>query len=577
VESEFGVGTTFAVVIPARYADATRDEARKTTEPRRVATENAFVEEATLWLPNRNPPSTTTPRGRDELPGVDGDPLIGRVLVVDDNADMRDYLARVLSKHWTVETAVDGTIALALLRNHRPDLVLTDIMMPNLDGFGLIAALRAAEATADIPVIMLSARAGEESRIEGLRAGADDYLIKPFSARELVARVQVHLTLAQLRRKLLERAVQARQAAEQATRAKDEFLAMLGHELRNPLSPIVMAVQLMKQHGANGTELRIIERQLRQLVRLVDDLLDVSRITRGKVELQREPVAVAEVMTRAVETASPLLEQRGQPLDLNVPDDLSVNGDPTRLAQVFANLLTNASKYSDPGTPIRVSARAIGDRVEIRTRDLGIGIRPELLERVFDLFVQQPQSLDRSAGGLGLGLAIVKNLVSSHGGTVRVESAGSGMGSEFIVELPLFSAEGGEQLDASATDENAPERARTIRRVLVVDDNEDGAEMLGRSLASMGHRVRVAHDGMSALDTAAKFHPEVALLDIGLPVMNGYELAGRLREMPGGHDIRLVAVTGYGQAGDRDASRAAGFSDHVVKPVDIESLGNIIA
>jgi CheY-like chemotaxis protein len=244
---------------------------------------------------------------------------------------------------------------------------------------------------------------------------------------------------------------------------------------------------------------------------------------------------------------------------------------------VFANLLTNASKYSDPGTPIRVSARAIGDRVEIRVRDLGIGIRPELLERVFDLFVQQPQSLDRSAGGLGLGLAIVKNLVRSHGGTVRAESAGAGKGSEFIVDLPLSSASDSEHLEATAVDESAAGKARTMLRVLVVDDHEDGAEMLAQSLASMGHRVRVAHDGTSALDIAAKFHPEVALLDIGLPVMNGYELAGRLREMPGEHDIRLIAVTGYGQAGDRDASREAGFSEHLVKPVDIKSLRDVIA
>jgi signal transduction histidine kinase len=572
VQSEYGVGTKFTVAIPARYADA-QVEARSTTEP---ASENAFVEEALLWLPNRNP-STTAHTEQDDSRGAGGEPLTGRVLVADDNADMRDYLTRILSKRWTVETAVDGEVALASLRKHRPDLVLTDIMMPNLDGFGLIAALRADEATADIPVIMLSARAGEESRIEGLQAGADDYLIKPFSARELIARVQVHLTLAQLRRKLLERAVEAQRAAEEATRAKDQFLAMLGHELRNPLSPIVMAVKLMKQGGASGRELRIIERQLRQLVRLVDDLLDVSRITRGKIELHREPVPISEVMTHAVETASPLLEQRKQPLDLCIPRDLIVNGDPARLAQVFANLLTNASKYSDPGTPIRVSARAIGDRVEIRTRDFGIGIRPELLERVFDLFVQQPQSLDRSEGGLGLGLAIVKNLVKSHGGSVRAESAGPGMGSEFIVDLPLFSASGYEQLDGIAPDASSPVKAQTIRKVLVVDDNKDGAEMLAHSLASMGHRVRVAHDGMSALDTAAKFHPEVALLDIGLPVMDGYELAGRLREMPGGHDIRLIAITGYGQSGDRDASRAAGFSDHLVKPVDTESLRDVLS
>jgi signal transduction histidine kinase len=263
-------------------------------------------------------------------------------------------------------------------------VILADAMMPNVDGFELVARLRQSESTADIPVIMLSARAGEESRIEGLSAGADDYLVKPFSARELLARVRVHVTLAQLRRKLLERAVGAQSAAEDATRAKDEFLAMLGHELRNPLSPIVTAVGLLKRRGVNGKEIEIIERQLRQVVRLVDDLMDVSRITRGKVDLHVERVTLADVLTRAIETTSPLLEQRHHPFVVDVPEALVVNADPSRLAQVFANLLTNASKYSDPGTEIRVSARASGDRVDIRVADRGIGVQRDLLERVFD-------------------------------------------------------------------------------------------------------------------------------------------------------------------------------------------------
>ena len=279
---------------------------------------------------------------------------------MDDNADMREYLARMLAPHWTVETAVDGEAALTSIRARRPDVVLTDVMMPNLDGFGLVARLRADEATADLPVIVLSARAGEESRIEGLQVGADDYLVKPFSARELIARVQVHVSLAQLRRRLLERAEEARRAAEDATRAKDEFLAMLGHELRNPLSPIVMAVELMHRRGVSSKELSVIERQLKQLMRLVDDLLDVSRITRGKVDLHKERTSIAEVVKRAAETTQPLFQERQQPLALDVPGDLFVDGDPTRLQQVFANLLTNASKYSDPGTGVGVSAKPAG-------------------------------------------------------------------------------------------------------------------------------------------------------------------------------------------------------------------------
>jgi DNA-binding response OmpR family regulator len=226
---------------------------------------------------------------------------------VDDNADMREYLSRILAPRWTVETAVDGEAALASIRARRPDVVLTDVMMPNLDGFGLVARLRANEAMADLPVIVLSARAGEEPRLEGLQVGADDYLVKPFSARELIARVQVHVTLARLRRRLLVRAEEARRAAEDATRAKDEFLAMLGHELRNPLTPILMAVELMRRRGVNSKEVLIIERQLRQLMRLVDDLLDVARIARGKVDLHKERTSIALVVKRAAESTQPLL------------------------------------------------------------------------------------------------------------------------------------------------------------------------------------------------------------------------------------------------------------------------------
>ena len=283
-------------------------------------------------------------------------------------------------------------------------------------------------------------------------------------------------------------------------------------------------------------------------MRLVDDLLDVSRITRGKVDLHKERTSIAEVVKRAAETTQPLFQERQQPLALDVPGDLFVDGDPTRLQQVVANLLTNASKYSDPGTGVGVSAKPVGDRVEIRVRDHGIGIRPEMIERVFDLFVQQPQALDRAAGGLGLGLAIVKNLVASHGGSVRAESDGPGMGSEFIVTLPsLPAAEGAARPATTGAATGAPQRY-PVCRVLVVDDSADGAAMLADSLESMGHEVRVAHDGRAALDAAAVFHPDVAVLDIGLPEMSGYELAAHLRELPGGRAIRFVAATGYGRS-----------------------------
>ena len=572
------VGTVMTVAIPARTEDrASEGRGRPArTDARRVG--NLFLEESLRWLPKGGASQSVAAA---EAPGSkwlsDAAPEVARVLVVDDNSDLRDYLARTLARRWTVDTAVDGEAALAAVRANRPDVIVTDVMMPNLDGFGLIARLRADESTSDITVIVLSARAGEESRIEGLRAGADDYLVKPFSARELVARVQVHLTLAHLRRKLLERAVEARRAAEEGARAKDEFLAMLGHELRGPLSPIMTAVQLMLRRDPSSKELHIVDRQLKQLVRLVDDLLDVSRISRGKIELRPEQTSIVDVLRRAIDATQPLYEQRRQPLDLDFARDLVVRGDPTRLEQVFSNLLTNAAKYSDPSTTVHLSAKSVGDCAEIRVRDQGIGIQADLLDRVFDPFVQQPQSIDRSAGGLGLGLAIVKNMVIAHGGSVRVDSAGAGKGSEFIVRLPRISAPEDAATAAAGQAPAAEAEHPLVRRVLVVDDNADGAQILAYSLESMGHRVRVAHDGRAALDAAAAFHPDVALVDIGLPVMDGYEFAARIRDQPGGRDIRLVAVTGYGQERDRAASGAAGFAEHVVKPVDLDRLAEIIA
>ena len=371
-------GTTMTVVDSSAHGRRVLSGLARLPSPRARRTTGSSRRRA-AGCRTRTPPRRR-PLRRSRAPLViDGAERPARVLVVDDNADMREYLARMLAPHWTVETAVDGEAALTSIRARRPDVVLTDVMMPNLDGFGLVARLRADEATADLPVIVLSARAGEESRIEGLQVGADDYLVKPFSARELIARVQVHVSLAQLRRRLLDRAEEARRAAEDATRAKDEFLAMLGHELRNPLSPIVIAVELMRLRGVNSKELSVIERQLKQLMRLVDDLLDVSRIARGKVDLHKERTSIAEVVKRAAETTQPLFQERQQPLALDVPGDLFVDGDPTRLQQVFANLLTNASKYSDPGTGVGVSAKPVGDRVEIRVRDHGIGIRPEMI------------------------------------------------------------------------------------------------------------------------------------------------------------------------------------------------------
>ena len=561
-------GTTFTVRIRAGFAHLPVEHVdRDTVAPLSTGSgATAFVEEARRWLPD-------VPDAGSERPGADAleapsaaRDLTVRILVADDNADMRGYLTRLLQARWSVVAVPDGDAALAAVHGEGPALVLTDVMMPGVDGFELLRRLRADPATRAIPVIMLSARAGEEARVEGLTAGADDYLIKPFSARELIARVGTQVELSKLRAhtaneyerlraifdlapsaiavlrgpdhvfdlanepymkvtghrdllgkpgrlampELVDQGIwdlmdrvyasgeayfgqesyrgldrrgdgvlhpayfdflwqpirgaggevesifvhavdvtrqvharkeieAARQAAESANRAKDEFLAMLGHELRNPLAPILTALQLMTLRGDEGAakERAVIDRQVRHLGRLVDDRLDGSRIARGKLELRKKPIEVAEVVARAIEMASPLLEERQQNLSVEVPrSGLTVTGDLTRLAQVVMNLLTNAAKYTEPRGSIHVRAHRDGDEVEVSVRDTGIGISKEMLPKVFDLFAQEAQALDRSQGGLGLGLTIIRSLVVLHGGTVEARSEGIGRGSEFAVRLP---------------------------------------------------------------------------------------------------------------------------------------------
>ena len=369
---------------------------------------------------------------------------------------------------------------------------------------------------------------------------------------------------------MLEREQSLRREAEAAGRARDEFLAMLGHELRNPLAPISTATQLMKLRGDHHERERlVIERQVAHLSRLVDDLLDVARIARGRIDLQRERVEVSEVASKAIEMASPLLEQRAQRFTVKVPRaGLRVDGDPVRLAQVIGNLLTNAAKYTPPHGNIELSAVREGAEVVICVRDDGPGIQPDLLPRIFELFVQGQRTIDRAEGGLGLGLSLVKNLVALHGGSVAVKNR-KPSGSEFSVRLPALDSSAPERKPAVSSGLGA---TRTPRRVLLVDDNEDAAELLSEVLRSIGHEVVVAHDGPQALEALRSFPAEVGLLDIGLPVMDGYELARRIRERKGGEPPRLIAVTGYGQEHDREGTRLAGFARHLTKPVDLDEL-----
>jgi CheY-like chemotaxis protein/two-component sensor histidine kinase len=326
----------------------------------------------------------------------------------------------------------------------------------------------------------------------------------------------------------------------------------------------------LKASSTLNKEREIIRRQVDHLSRLVDDLLDVSRITRGKIQLVRQVVELASVLAKAIEMASPLLEKRRQELSIDVPrEGLAVDADPTRLAQVFQNLLTNASKYSQPATLIALRARADGERIVVTVRDQGIGIPPELLPEVFDVFVQGQRAIDRSEGGLGLGLAIAKSICELHGGRIAAASAGPGAGSVFTVTLP-----GAARAEAAQRAGVAAPVVRTAGavRVLVVDDNVDAAQTLHEFLGHIGHDSAVAHDGVAALELARSFHPQVALLDIGLPVMDGYELARRLRAQHDGAPLRLIALTGYGQEDDRARSQEAGFDHHLVKPIALDAL-----
>jgi PAS domain S-box-containing protein len=370
---------------------------------------------------------------------------------------------------------------------------------------------------------------------------------------------------------------------QQAARMKDEFLAMLGHELRNPLSPIATTLQLMRMRtpGILTAERDIIEKQVRYLTDMVDDLLDVSRIARGKVDLKLAPVQLSEITAAAVETVQPLMEEREHTLHVEVEPNLVVKADSRRLMQVLVNLLTNAAKYSRQNRPIHLTATADGNEVVLRVRDEGVGIDPEMLPRVFDLFSQERQSLARSRGGLGLGLAIVRNLVTLHGGSVSAFSEGRDRGSEFVVRLPRLKDHA--VPSAKTGNPSAPERppgemaARAKpARVLVVDDYALAAESLAMLLQEFGFETHIAHDGVTALAAMAQFQPEIALIDIGLPVMDGYELARSIRSMEQFANMPLIAVTGYGQESDRVRVKEAGFNEHLVKPIDAVRIGQII-
>lgn len=874
--SEPGHGTTLKVWLPLGSAHLPAERIRPARSlPSTAIGAEPFLQEALRWVSGPAEGAVSQSRGLIEDPATAGadqrfaHTLGARIVLADDNADMRAYISRLLGGSYRVKSVADGEQALEVARRERPDLIVADIMMPRLDGLGLLKALRTEDELRDIPIILLSARAGEESRVEGLDAGADDYLVKPFSARELLTRVGARLELARLRREnearlsseaaalarlyeassrlwctrtlgeglaemlaatiellgadmgnvqILEperrvlrivaqsgfeptfleffrevstehdsacgrtlrsgqrtiiedverdrayapllpvaraagyRSVQstplmsrnglplgmisthwrsvhrpseqdlhrldvyARQAADfiewshsqaalheseeklrlateaaevglwdlnmlagklfwpprvkamfgispdvavsmadfysglhpedrqstsaafaaaldpaqralydveyrtvgkedgltrwvsakgraifdangrcvrvigtaiditerkraeealsEADRRKDEFLAMLAHELRNPLAPIGIAAEILARTLSAESRARsqgavdIIKRQIAHLTRLVDDLLDVSRITQGRIELKREPVDLARVVTQALETVEPQVHRKHHEVLISTGyEPLWVTGDFERLVQCVSNILSNAIKYTEPGGQIRVRSRSDQTSAVIEITDTGAGIATELLPRIFDLFVQSTHTLDRAQGGLGIGLAVVKRLIDMHAGEVSVRSAGLGQGSTFEIRLPRC---------ARPPDVSVHEMAVQIppSRVLIVDDNQDAADSLAVLLRLQGHEALAVTRVQAALECLDSFTPDVALLDIGLPEMDGYELAGRIRAQL--NRVRLVAITGYGQPEDRQRTQAAGFDDHLVKPIEISALERIL-
>jgi signal transduction histidine kinase len=557
------------------------------------------------------------------------------ILLVDDQpARLLTYQSILNDLGQNLVLAHSGTEALDKLMRDEFAVVLLDVSMPGMDGFEAAELIHAHPRFEKTPIIFVTGiHVSELDRLRGYKAGAVDYVAIPVVPEILRSKVAVLVELYCKRREMrelnrvlanankqlseanltlqaekthelealnatlqranaeLERAnrslqnevterTRAEQALHEADRNKDEFLAMLAHELRNPLAPILNALQLMRMRPSEPQSQwaqEVIQRQLASLTRLVDDLLDVSRITRGKITLARETVEVATLITRAIETIQPLLEERDHELILQVsPESLRVNGDPTRLTQALGNVLGNAAKYTDRGGRIELLCARHSADVEIRVRDNGIGIPAGHLPRIFDLFTQLDRTSNYAASGLGIGLALVRRLVEMHGGSITAHSAGAGMGSEFVIRLPLLTGAGTSPEDHAEVPRSRDGPA-VSRRILLADDNADALESLATVLRLRGHEVYSAPNGAIALETATRHMPEVALLDIGMPLLDGYEVARRIRAQEWGKSVTLVALTGWGQESDRRRSREAGFDTHLVKPLDLDRLTALLA
>jgi signal transduction histidine kinase len=511
-----------------------------------------------------------------------------RILIVDDLAEKLLVFESILEELGQELVLVrSGTEALREILAREFAVVLLDVNMPDIDGLETAKLIRQYKRSAHTPIIFITAYADEMQTAQGYSLGAVDYILSPVIPEVLRSKVRVFVELylmqqrarvAAEERVALAKAEAARVAAEEANRRKDEFLAMLSHELRNPLAPIRNAVEVIRRVGAAEPALSmardIIDRQATHLARLVEELLDVSRISQGKIALRKESVELGRIVAQSIETARPLIDGRGQKLSVGLPPaPVWLSADPARLSQVLANLLHNASKYTPEGGRIELSVAAAHGEAAIVVRDNGSGIEPQLLAHVFDLFVQGKRPLDRTQGGLGVGLTLVKRLVEMHHGRVEASSKGAGKGATFKVVLPCLSEVPREPARAPRA---APAAAAGGRRVLVVDDNLDAAESTAAYLRLEGHEVKTACDGRQALASIQAFDPQVIVLDIGLPGLDGFALAHRLRERGGSRQALLVAVTGYGQREDRQRAVDAGFDYYFIKPTDPRELHDAI-
>lgn len=482
--------------------------------------------------------------------------------------------------------ARSGREALELLLKHEVALAILDIQMPGMDGFELAELMRGTERTRRVPIIFLTAgNADRQRRFRGYEAGAVDFLHKPIEHDILRSKADVFFELYRQQQQIADQRDALKTVADKLKEAdtrKDEFLATLAHELRNPLAPIRNGLQILKQdpEAAVAYDIRdMMDRQLTHLVYLIDDLMDVSRISQGKIDLRKNDILLRDVIQSAIETSRPQIDAKRHSLSAPLENtDIWLHGDMTRLTQVVSNLLNNAAKYTPEGGRIALDIRHDGADIVIRVTDNGVGIKADMLGRIFDLFTQVDRNIEQAQGGLGIGLTLARQFVEMHGGTISAASDGQGQGSSFTVRLPARDgapAPKGEDAPANPVEATAATAAPI--KTLVVDDNVDSAKTVGWMLELIGHEPSLAFDGLSAIEMAKQLRPDVILLDIGLPKMDGYEVCRTLRADPAFKDTVLIAQTGWGQAEDRRKAIEAGFDHHLVKPISLDTLTRLLA